>query len=187
MQEIWKDVEGYEGFYQVSNFGNVKSLDVFVLKKNFKNEPVYVLRKGRILKQGVRCGGYLGVGLSKYGKTTSFSVHRIVAKAFIDNPNNLPQINHKDEDKTNNRVDNLEWCDSKYNNNYGTHNERAFKNRVITHNKPVYCIELNKVFNSAEEAGRTFGINRNGIAAVCKGRKRSAAGYHWKYANEVNV
>ena len=177
MQEIWKDIDGTSGRYQVSNLGNVRAFTRF--------------RNGELLKPGRYSNGYLFVHFAKdtdkKGERHSYLIHRLVAQAFIPNTKGLPQVNHKDEDKTNNRVDNLEWCDSKYNNNYGTHNERAFKNRIITHNKPVYCIEMNKVFNSAEEAGRIFGINRNGIAAVCKGRKRSAAGYHWKYANEVNL
>ena len=106
--EIWKDCKGYEGKYQVSNFGRVW---------NANNQ--------RYLKPWISKGGYYLVNLiSKNGKIKHESIHRLVAIAFIDNPCNYPQVNHKDEDKTNNRVDNLEWCDSKYNNNYGTRNER---------------------------------------------------------------
>ena len=116
MIEIYKDIQGYEG-YQVSNHGNIKSLG------NGKS------RKEKILKPVNTTKCYLQVELSKQGKRKKYLVHRLVAQAFIDNPNNLPQVNHKDEDKTNNHVTNLEWCDALYNNNYGTHNQRSAASR----------------------------------------------------------
>ena len=112
MIEEWRPVVGYEGLYEVSNTGRVRSVDRYV-KTCYGS---YRLHKGKVLSPGIRPDGYLVVSL----QYRMFRVHRIVAEAFLPNPDNLPQVNHKDEDKSNNRVDNLEWCDSKYNNNYGT-------------------------------------------------------------------
>lgn len=109
--EIWKDIEGYEGLYQVSNYGDVLSL--------YNN---ITLRQRRNYKN------YLFVKLYKNSVSKQFAVHRLVAQAFIPNPNNLPQVNHKNEIKDDNRPVNLEWCDAKYNINYGTARERGQKN-----------------------------------------------------------
>ena len=128
MIEEWRPIEGYEGLYEVSSYGRVRSLDKYV-KSGYGS---YRLRKGKILSPGIRPDGYLVVSL----QYKMFRVHRLVAQAFILNPDNLPQVNHKDENKANNRVDNLEWCDSKYNNNYGTARirakETAIKNGYFT-------------------------------------------------------
>ena len=123
--EIWKDIEGYAGLYQVSNLGRVKSLKVSKIKSE------------RIRKSYQQSSGYISIVLCKNGKVTNHKIHRLVANAFIDNPDNLPEINHKDEDKTNNCVDNLEWCDSSYNKNYGTRTEKFIRSRGT----PVKCIE----------------------------------------------
>ena len=106
--EGWKDIEGYEGLYQVSNLGRVKSLGN---DKN-KKEKIRKVRKNNF--------GYLHLTLHKNRIAKDYLIHRLVATAWIPNPNNLPEINHKDECKTNNTVENLEWCDATYNNNYGT-------------------------------------------------------------------
>ena len=108
MMEEWKEIPGYEGLYEVSNMGNVRNV-----------------RRNTLLRLTKTNKGYIQVGLSKNGILTVLKVHRLVAQAFLPNPDNLPMINHKDEDKTNNRVENLEWCDHKYNMNYGTRNIRA--------------------------------------------------------------
>ena len=126
MQEIWKEIEGYEGLYEVSNLGRVRSLD----REQFQigNGGSYFKRiyKGRILKFKIDYHGYYRVHLSVNGERKHYLVHRLVAEAFIPNPNNLPCVNHKDEDKTNNSVDNLEWCDVAYNNAYnGLHSRRG--------------------------------------------------------------
>ena len=123
--EIWKDIEGYEGLYQVSNLGRVKSLKVSKIKSE------------RIRKSYQQSSGYISIVLCKNGKVTNHKIHRLVANAFIDNPDNLPEVNHMDEDKTNNCVDNLEWCDSSYNKNYGTRTEKFIRSRGT----PVKCIE----------------------------------------------
>jgi len=115
MTEEWRDIDGYIGLYQVSNMGNVRRL------KGFKS------RNDRLLTSQLNFGGYKKVALYKDNKRKVMLVHRLVATAFIENPNNYPEINHKDEDKTNNVVTNLEWCTHKYNNNYGTKKERQIK------------------------------------------------------------
>ena len=120
MKEIWKDIKGYESLYQVSNLGRVKSLARKVIKKNYVS-----FKKERILKQQTDRYGYKKVILQRNYQIKTFSIHRLVAEAFLENPYHLPQINHKDENKENNCVLNLEYCDSKYNNNYGTRNKRV--------------------------------------------------------------
>lgn len=119
MTEIWKDIVGYEGLYQVSNLGNVKRL------KGYKGRGKGYIVEEHLIQPSINSRGYQNVVLCKNGKTKTFSMHRLVAIAFLDNSDNLPQVNHKDENKLNNCVDNLEWCDSKYNNNYGTRNKKC--------------------------------------------------------------
>jgi len=125
MGEIWKDVKGYEGFYEVSNMGNVRSLDR--IEKFMRcGKITRRKKKGRILIP-VKRDEYLGVCLSKRKTRKSYLIHRLVAEAFLPNPYDLPQVNHKDEDKNNNAVYNLEWCTAKFNDNYGNRNERISK------------------------------------------------------------
>nr|DAQ31530.1 MAG TPA: homing endonuclease [Caudoviricetes sp.] len=114
MQEIWKDIPGYEGLYRVSNKGRVKSLERYSYKGNRSVQKL----KTKILKAGVRKDNYLTVVLRKCGKSTSYLVHRLVAITFIDNPYDYNVINHKDENKQNNDIRNLEWCSSLHNNTY---------------------------------------------------------------------
>ena len=120
-EEIWRDINSYEGLYQVSNLGNVKRVKAIitdVAQGSIRQREF----SSRVLKQSVAGCGYLSVKLSKDGKVHRFNVHKLVAQAFIPNPDNLPEINHKDENKLNNCVDNLEWCTSMYNANYGNRN-----------------------------------------------------------------
>ena len=119
MGEVWKDVPGYEGLYQVSNCGNVRSLDRLIKRKGQGDLPL----KGGTVKQFSN-KGYKVVTLSKESKLKQFKVHRLVALAFIPNPDSLPQVNHKDENPANNCIENLEWCDDRYNSNYGTRSQR---------------------------------------------------------------
>ena len=112
--EEWKSIPGYEGLYEVSSYGRVRSLDRYVKVKS----KSYRLQKGKVLSLGINSYGYLQVFLCCNGKYKIITVHRLVALTFLPNPDNLPCVNHLDEDKTNNRVDNLEWCDHKYNSNY---------------------------------------------------------------------
>lgn len=165
MVEIWKDVVGYETLYQVSNLGRVKSLG---------NDKT---KKEKILKLEKRKTGYLQAHLSKNGKTKLIYVHRLVAKSFIENPNNLEQINHKDENKGNNNVNNLEWCTPKYNINYGT--------RLSKMSNPVLQIDENDniiaEYESIRCAARMLGVHNQNIQSCCAGKLKTAYNYKWKY------
>jgi hypothetical protein len=177
MKEIWKDCKHYEGLYEVSNLGRVRSLDRYVANSG-KSER---LTKGRIISQHSGSSGYLQVGLSKNGKTKYELVHRLVALAFLENPENLPQVNHKDECKTNNEVSNLEWCDRKYNLNYGT-----VKQRISTkHTKRInqYDLEGNYIatYSSQQEAAKQTGISNASVHYCCTGKTKQAGGYIWQF------
>jgi hypothetical protein len=160
-KEIWKDIKGYENKYQISNFGRVKSLNYLRTKKE------------KLLKVHSDKNGYLVLNLSKDGKSKCVKVHRLVAEMFIENPHNYTQVNHKDENKKNNNVNNLEWCTIKYNNLYGTHIEKL-KKRIL-------CVELNKTYESIIKASKELNINNSDICACCKGKLKTAGGYRWKY------
>ena len=176
--EIWKDIDGYEGLYQISNEGRVKSL-----KYNHTNEE-------KFLKAKRNRNGYLLVGLCKDGKPKKKLVHRLVAEAFIENPNGLPQVNHKDENKMNNCVENLEWCDASYNTNYGTRNERSAKARTNgKRSKQVCQYDLNwnliRIWPSTKECGRN-GYDQSAVCHCCNNKfKREGnnkyKGYRWRY------
>ena len=170
--EEWKDIKGYEGYYQISNFGRVKSLPRDVGSDRCKKES--------IMKTSLDKDGYENLVLRKNGKQRHFRVNRLVAEAFLENPNNYPQVNHKDEDKTNNNVNNLEWCSAKYNVNYGSRTEKA--------SKKVICVTTGKIFKSIAEASKYYNLKGNHISACCKGKLKSC-GKHpitgeklvWKY------
>lgn len=159
------------GLYQVSDLGRVKSLS---RKRIDRNQ----ILPERILKPIFnKKRGYYQIYLRKNNISCTFKPHRLVAEAFIPNPDNLPEVNHKDENKVNNRVDNLEWCTSKYNSNYGTINNRIAK----ALSKPVKCVETNIVYKSVREANRQTKIDTTSISRVCRGKQQTAGGYHWKY------
>ena len=169
--ETWKQVPGYEGLYEVSNLGRVKSL----------GRP-RCLRGGRILKQQDNGFGYLLCQLCKAGKRRMASTHRLVAAAFIPNPDDKPQVNHKDGCKHNNRADNLEWCTNSEN--------QLHKFRVLgckSYGGPkkhkVICCETGVVYASAYDAQRATGIRRANISNVAFHRYgfRTAGGYHWEF------
>lgn len=125
MEEIWKPVKGFEGYYEVSNLGRVRRLDRYDYGCGYPR-----LYKGGVLKSLCGSGGYYHIMLCKDGTRITKNVHRLVAETFIPNPNNYSQVNHKDEDKSNNTIDNLEWCDAKYNTNYGTKNKRSNNTKI---------------------------------------------------------
>ena len=164
--EEWRDIKGFEGKYMVSNLGRVKSL-------NYNKTG-----KEKIMK-GVPDGyGYFQLSLCKEGKVKNCRINRLVAQAFIPNPDNLPEVNHKDKIRTNNRVDNLEWCTTQYN---------------VEYSKAKAVIGINKVsglileFPSANEAKRQTGINQSNIIQCCKGRRNSAGGFYWHYVESEEV
>lgn len=177
MIEEWRPVKGYEGFYEVSNMGNVRSLDK--IDKNGRS------LKGKILKQCI-VQGYHVVGLSLDGSLKQVKVHRLVAESFIPNNDGLPQVNHKNEDKHDNRACNLEWCTTLYNLNYGTRNERISKkqrNRT-DQRKPIQQIKDGVViatYPSRNESARQTGFLKNAIGNAVTGRTKTAYGYEWKY------
>ena len=172
MQEIWKDIEGYEGLYQVSNLGNIKS---------YRPNNKYFGQSEHLLKLSAINTGYYSVTLYKENKEKhKYLVHRLVAMAFIPNPKNLPYINHIDENKTNNNVNNLEWCDALYNNNYGT----AIIRKIDTVSRPVNQFTLNRKhiasYKSSKIASELLGINRANIQQACHNHTVSG-GYFWEY------
>ena len=164
MEEIWKDIEDYEGIYQVSNLGRVKRVTTDRILKGIKDR-----------------GGYLRITLSKNGVKSNHKIHRLVAQAFIPNPENKPQVNHIDENKTNNLVSNIEWMTAKENLNHGTHNERVSKTQSI----PIIATNIkngeSKEFYGARECARQLGLYQQHITAVLKGTRRQTGGYTFKY------
>lgn len=188
MIEIFKDIEGYEG-YQVSNLGRVKSL-----KRYVNDRGGLKLIKERFLKQRVQKDGHIRVKLCKNSKEKQFFIHQLVAKAFIPNPHNLPVINHKDENPSNNCVENLEWCTVEYNNRYGTVRQRiaekARQRKHITEYKEVYQYtksgEFVKKWESICSIQNELGYNKGNISACClkKPYRNTAYGYIWRFEKE---
>lgn len=157
MDELWKDIKGYEGLYQASNFGNIR-----------------LLNNNKHLKQGILSKGYLRVTLSK----KSFLSHRIIATTFIPNPDNKKCVNHIDGNKLNNNVNNLEWCTHSENMQHAWDNGLHSKNHLF---KSVYCIDTKETFDSAIFAARKYNTYSTHITACCKGRRETAGKKHWRY------
>ena len=187
MEEIWKDIPEYEGLYKINNIGEIRRYSTY---NNYdKRIPEYHNVKAHIDK----CG-YYRVILSKNNKIKNYLVHRLVAKAFIPNPNNLPQVNHKDE---NNSANNLEWCTRSYNCQYGTRTKRiANKMKIINkgkhfskqtefkkgqNTKKIINITTNRIYNSMQEAMQDTGVPVSNLCNCCKGKLKTAGGYIWKY------
>ena len=182
-EEVWRDVKNYEGRYQVSSMGRVKSLE-----RKFPHwRGGERIQKERILKPRTNKGGYLQVVLCTGGKQKTLTVHRLVAAAFHDNPEGKPQVNHINEDKTDNRVSNLEWATARENINHGTHNERVAKSQ----SKPVgqYTLsgELIKVWPSTIETKRQAGFDQSTISDAARGKYKQAYGFIWKYISKEEV
>lgn len=172
MEEVWKDIAGYEGLYQVSNFGRVKSLPKMCgIRQDY----------GRILKPFTNKDGYLVATLSLNNKYKHFQVHRLVAEAFVSNPFNLPCINHKDLCVSNNCADNLEWCSVTYNNIYEGRAKRAAEKNL----KPVLQYDLEGNFIKEWEGGsiiqKELGYNATHIYSCCTGKRKTSKGYIWKF------
>ncbi len=173
MEEIWKNIEGYGGTFQVSNLGRVKTF-------NYMNSGTE-----RVLKPKKHNKGYLQIQLIKGRKNKTFTIHRLVAEAFIPNPDKLPYVNHKDENKQNNNVNNLEWCSSSYNALYSM-NLHPDRKRKPTYYQKINQLDLNgNVVRTWENARSIFiqtGMSDWSIAECCRGKRHTAYGYKWQYA-----
>ena len=185
MKEEWRDIKGYEGIYQVSNLGRVKSLERIVNTCN-----AYKTLYEKQLKIYVSKNGYLHVSLQRKNKL----VHRLVAEAFIPNPENKPQVNHKNEVKQDNRVENLEWVSARENINYGTslkkraETQKKLGNQINNKgtSKKVICVESKLIFNSINDAVRKgFGKDSSSITKCCKNKNKTHNNYHWRYINDL--
>lgn len=185
--EVWKDIVGYEGLYQISNLGRVKSLK----RKVYAGRNRMRWQYERILSNNKTNGnGYIVVSLNKESKSKNKYVHRLVAEAFLENPNNYKYINHKDQNTFNNNANNLEFCTAQYNSTYrDAHIKRGLKFRNnLVNSKKVYQLDENeniiKEFPSMAEASRELGTNHTSIYACINGKQKHAFGYKWKYADE---
>ena len=164
MSEIWKPIKDYDNYF-ISSCGNVKSTKQW--NGSFE----------RILKPGITPKGYAIVFLSKNGKAKPFYIHRLVAESFIPNPQKLNQINHINEIKTDNHVDNLEWCTNSYNMNYGS----RLSKQIQKCSKPVLCIETGIIYPSSADAARKTNLNQGNISNCCHGKNKTCGGFHWQY------
>ncbi len=190
----WRPVVDFEGLYKVSRLGEVHSIDRWVLNKHGKKQ----FFKERLIKPHTNKMGYRDLTLSKNNISYQKLIHRLVAEAFIPNPNNLPCVNHKDENKSNNFVWNLEFCTHKYNSNYGTMPERMRQSQLRENNsnwnkgKPVRCIETGQEFPNIKRAAEwvfNLGISNckkadpilESIRQCCLNVRHKAYGYHWEY------
>lgn len=178
MEEIWREIPGFEGYYQASSFGRVKSVDRTIID----SRGVSYLKKGKVLKQGLRKDGYYQVVLSKDSITKSYSVHRLVYSAFFGEIPFDKEINHIDEDTTNNKLENLNLLSHKSNLNWGSAKERLSENKK----KPVKQFSVNgeliKSFQSTVSASSETGISQGNISSCCLGKLKTAGGFIWKYA-----
>ena len=146
-----RDIPGYESLYAATSCGRIWSY-----------------RRKKFLKPWDDGRGYLCVNLYKNSKCKHYKIHRLVAEVYLPNSDNLPQVNHKDENKSNNALSNLEWCTAAYNNNYS----KA---------KKVICVETGQVFDSLTEAAKAVDVAKTNISACCRGKQKTTAGYHWAY------
>ena len=183
--EIWKPISGYEGFYEVSNLGRIRSLERIVECSDGRKRKI----KDRTLKGSSYSGGYSGVTLHKDGCAKFVNIHRIVAEAFVPNPLEKEEVNHKDENPSNNHASNLEWVTHKENLNYGTRQERARKAIVEAQGRAVRQLsidgELVAEYESLSAACNATGTHVSNITKCAKGVYKTAGGYIWKYKNET--
>jgi hypothetical protein len=184
--EIWKPIKDYEGLYEVSNYGRVRSVDHVEYIPHPRN-PLYIQKRkiyGRIKKLRHHKAGYWITDLYKENIGTTKTVHRLVAEAFIPNPQNKPEVNHIDENKENSRVENLEWCSRVENVRHGT----ALTRMGRGHWTPVIQMTKDGTFvkrwDCMQEAADKLGLHMTHISAVCRGRSKSHGGFLWRYPDE---
>lgn len=179
MEEIWKDIKGYEGLYQASNLGHIRSVG-YRQSSRGRNKDYYILNPGR------DTSGYLNCVLFKNKIRKSYKVHRLIAQTFIDNPFNYTDVNHKNEIKDDNRIENLEWVTHEQNMRYGTIRDRM-KQKMQSISKQVIQYDLfgNKIkeWDSIREAARNNRVSGCNISNCCKGRCKTSGGYIWKFKN----
>ncbi len=172
-KEIWKAIKGYEGYYEISNYGRVKSLQN--RQYNFKTQQVEIIKREKILKSSKVKRGYYAISLVKNGESKSFYIHRLIAIAFIKNEFNKPVINHIDENKENNNIDNLEWCTQKENiQKYGNIKIKQYDKKG----------NLIKIWNGLNETARKLNLQASKICLCCQGKRKSTGGYVWRYGDE---
>ena len=180
MTEVWKPIQGYEGWYEISNFGNVRSVPREVIQNHWQGGVSVYKMPGRTLKPGVNPNGYCHIDLHRNGKIQRFSIHRLVAIHFIENPCGYPIVNHIDADPSNNRADNLEWCTQSHN------IQHAYDNgtKEPPHQKKIYQLtedgKIIREFKNIAAAHRETGVNN--IGAVLRGLRNQSGGYRWRYA-----
>ena len=183
--EIWKPISGYEGFYEVSNLGRIRSLERIVECSDGRKRKI----KDRTLKGSSYSGGYSGVTLHKDGCAKFVNIHRIVAEAFVPNPLEKEEVNHKDENPSNNHASNLEWVTHKENINYGTRTERAREATTKLQGKAVQQFskdgKLVAEYESISIAYRATGAFISNIVKCARGEYKTAGGYIWKYKDET--
>lgn len=175
---MWKDIKNFEGLYQVSDHGDIKSIE-----RTKTNNAGTQRVEERILKQRRDKDGYLAVCLSKEGKRYGRRVNRLVAEAFIPNPECLPVVNHKDENKQNNEADNLEWCTVRYNTCYGD----GLRKMAAKQGRPVIQVLNGNIigeYYSTGNASKETGIPQGNIYKACAGERRIAGGYEWRFKDE---
>ena len=199
MEEIWKDIEGFEGFYQVSSLGRVRSLDRIVVNSRYGYQSL----KGRILRQHKNGDGYFHIGLNKDNHRKKYETHRLVAQTFIPNPENKAEVDHINTKRDDNRIENLRWATRKENqNNSLTLKKRSDSMKGDKHpmygklgktnpnSKAIYQVSMDgniiRKWNALSEAERQTGTDESSISRCCQGKLNAAGGYRWLYAEDLD-
>lgn len=176
-KEIWKDIPGYEGYYQASTCGRIRSVDRIVRQQG-RGKAFDGLRKGRILKSRLLNSGYLVVWLCKDGKSKALTVHRLIADTFIPRNDERSDVNHKDGNKGNNNIENLERCTKSEN---IKHSYRVLKHKS-PYKKSVVCVETGMIYMSISDAERDMELYPSSVSHVINGKCKTAGGYTWRLA-----